>query len=559
MSTRRGSESPQKAGSGDAGEKIVLEDSSRPAGPRPIPAAYHVYGARHPRAVRIDPPARILQPLLVRPMQGPGSRDPGVLDRGRGAALPGGAAPGDGDPPLPHPLLREHRGRGSGAGGERAPGGSSEIDKAAALLRIKTITDRTWEEVAELVKLSRDYVKRLAGLLKLEELVREKLRSGQISVRAAIALRPLLARLQVEMAERILAEGLAPSRSARKCGGARRRVHGRQRLEPPAAPPSGRPATVAGTLEGYTALVRDLDTWLESWTCRRAGSRSGSGRRWTSWRKAVSLAQQHLLSLRPRGRGLGPAGRGEAAAGRSPLLRPRAPVLHHGAQLVGIERSGGSPAWRPGVTSPPAAASVGSPHNWRGAASPALRVGGRRRAAADRIRGATASRRCTECGRTPWPRWALRGSWLTGTRWLRSAFRRSAPCRLAAETLAHTRLAPRRSAPRRSAPISRTRVRSAPRRSARRRRAVRSTAFPSRASTSSARSRRAPCSAACRMSAAVRSAPDRSSSRSAASCSPGTRQSSSLDSRGDRSRSRLAPAVPRSVLAGRHRHPHFPP
>jgi ParB-like chromosome segregation protein Spo0J len=43
----------------------------------------------------------------------------------------------------------------------------SDIDKAEGLRRIKGMTNKTWDEVAELVRLSPEYVRRLAGLVKL--------------------------------------------------------------------------------------------------------------------------------------------------------------------------------------------------------------------------------------------------------------------------------------------------------------------------------------------------------------------------------------------------------
>lgn len=84
----------------------------------------------------------------------------------------------------------------------------SEIEKAEALLRIKAATEKGWEEVAELVKLSHAYVRRLVGLVKLTEPVKEMVRRGEISARTALALKPLSAQRQLEMAQRVLDEGL---------------------------------------------------------------------------------------------------------------------------------------------------------------------------------------------------------------------------------------------------------------------------------------------------------------------------------------------------------------
>lgn len=84
----------------------------------------------------------------------------------------------------------------------------SDIDKAEGLRRIKGMTNKTWDEVAELVRLSPEYVRRLAGLVKLEDSVKTLVRQGQLSARTAIALKPLPPRQQVTMAERAVAEGL---------------------------------------------------------------------------------------------------------------------------------------------------------------------------------------------------------------------------------------------------------------------------------------------------------------------------------------------------------------
>lgn len=84
----------------------------------------------------------------------------------------------------------------------------SDIEKAEALIRIKTATAKGWEDVAELVKLSHAYVRRLVGLVRLSEPVKEMVRHGQISARTALALKPLSEPRQLEMARRVLEEGL---------------------------------------------------------------------------------------------------------------------------------------------------------------------------------------------------------------------------------------------------------------------------------------------------------------------------------------------------------------
>lgn len=145
----------------------------------------------------------------------------------------------------------------------------SEVDKAEGLKRIKAMTDKTWEEVAELVKLSPEYVRRLAGLLKLEEPVKNMVREGRISARTAIALKPLPPRQQVEMAERVLSEGLTAeeireeTRRTGKASGTRttsRAVSGKSAslLEP-----KPRAGVQERTLEGLIADLEGMIEWID--------------------------------------------------------------------------------------------------------------------------------------------------------------------------------------------------------------------------------------------------------------------------------------------------------
>lgn len=180
----------------------------------------------------------------------------------------------------------------------------SEIDKAAALLRLKTLTDQTWDQVAELVKLSPDYVKRLAGLLKLEPFVQEMLRSGQVSVRTAIALRPLPACQQIEMAERVIAEGLT-AEQVRKAVHRRKTGHRRAAaahteesaagVELPRIAGSG---SVAERLHDCADALQEIDSWLggRDWPPSRvtAAQQEALERLYI----AANRLQQHLLSIR---------------------------------------------------------------------------------------------------------------------------------------------------------------------------------------------------------------------------------------------------------------------
>jgi ParB family chromosome partitioning protein len=137
----------------------------------------------------------------------------------------------------------------------------SELEKAESLLRIKTLTDKTWDEVAGVVGLSTDYVKRLAGLLKLEERVKQLVRENQLSTRVAIALRPLPARKQVEMAERAVHEGLTAEqiRDAARAEAAEppRRPASRPSPEPSA---DGR-TSVANLVRAVEQIQRCLHEW----------------------------------------------------------------------------------------------------------------------------------------------------------------------------------------------------------------------------------------------------------------------------------------------------------
>jgi ParB family chromosome partitioning protein len=187
-----------------------------------------------------------------------------------------------------------------------------ELEKAEALLRIKTLTDRTWDQVAELVKLSRDYVKRLAGLLKLEDEVKEKVRSGAIPARTAIALKPLPPRKQIEMAERVVREGLTAEEIRQE---ARRTL--RPRLTRPAtavpifsldslqvdgAASNGREGLVVKALQQCSAAVHQIDGWLESRSWAPSKTTAPQEKALEELYQCVALLQQHLLTVRNNAR-----------------------------------------------------------------------------------------------------------------------------------------------------------------------------------------------------------------------------------------------------------------
>lgn len=180
----------------------------------------------------------------------------------------------------------------------------SDVDKAEGLRRIKGMTNKTWDEVAELVRLSPEYVRRLAGLVKLEDSVKTLVRLGKLSARTAIALKPLPPRQQVTMAERAVAEGLTAEqireevrRSANV--GSTRTTSASNLSRPPAPllrlPQNGeavrqtamesaaRPAregTVTHTLESFVEGLEGMSEWLD-------------GHKWSP--SSLSPAQQELV------------------------------------------------------------------------------------------------------------------------------------------------------------------------------------------------------------------------------------------------------------------------
>jgi ParB family transcriptional regulator, chromosome partitioning protein len=210
----------------------------------------------------------LLQPLLVRPRQGPGSEARYWIVAGerrwRAAQLLGLTQV----PCRVQPLedlaaavvaLVENVHRED----------LSEIEKAEGLQRLKQLTGKSWDEVAGLVRLSHAYVRRLAGLVKLEEEVKELVRRGKISARTAIALKPLLPAEQIELAHRAVAEGLSAeairqiSRSGLPSAGQKRGAPSRSE-----------------TLDAFIAALEQMGAWL--------AAQHGSSRRF-------SLAEQERI------------------------------------------------------------------------------------------------------------------------------------------------------------------------------------------------------------------------------------------------------------------------
>jgi len=246
----------------------------------------------------------ILTPLLVRPMQGPGSRGRYWIVAGERRYR---AAQQLGLKSLPC-RIRDYENTTAAvvALAENVHRQDlSELEKAEALLRIKTLTERTWEQLAELVKLSPDYVKRLVGLLKLADPVKVLLREGRISARVAIALKPLPPRHQIRMAERAVQEGL----SAEQIREEAQQFRTRTTSAPPTAPNLhavhnvasrsgvGREGTVVRILRDCKTAVGEIDHWVGERRWPRAGISPQQRDELAALHEKVSLLHQQLAQI----------------------------------------------------------------------------------------------------------------------------------------------------------------------------------------------------------------------------------------------------------------------
>lgn len=149
----------------------------------------------------------VLEPLLVRPAQGAGNRDKYWVVAG-GRRLHAARLAGRGTVPC---IVRDYNNQQSlivAIIENLQREDLNDLEKADALQRLRTMTASTWDEVAVRVGLSVDYVRRVVGLLKLEPEVKQLVMDDKLPVRTAIALRPLKAEQQVEMAQRAVSEQL---------------------------------------------------------------------------------------------------------------------------------------------------------------------------------------------------------------------------------------------------------------------------------------------------------------------------------------------------------------
>lgn len=86
------------------------------------------------------------------------------------------------------------------------------VERAEALQQLKMLTGAPWKQIAREVGLSHAYVRKLVGVLKLEDPVRESLRAGRLPLRTALALKPLPHERQTKLARQAEQEHLTAER-----------------------------------------------------------------------------------------------------------------------------------------------------------------------------------------------------------------------------------------------------------------------------------------------------------------------------------------------------------
>lgn len=82
------------------------------------------------------------------------------------------------------------------------------VERAEALQHLKELTGAPWKQIARDVGLSHTYLRKLVGVLKLEESVLTSLRERRIPLRTALALKPLPEEQQTELARKAEEESI---------------------------------------------------------------------------------------------------------------------------------------------------------------------------------------------------------------------------------------------------------------------------------------------------------------------------------------------------------------
>ncbi len=187
------------------------------------------------------------------------------------------------------------------------------VEKSEALHRLRRITDKSWEEIAELVRLSESHVKTLARLEKLDDEVKQLVRDHTLSDRKAIALLPLPPARQREVAQEALAQELTAEQIREKVQEILPRSITRntqapelpvEQLLPPETGSKGGSVTrehlgpIAMVIRGFTESLKRIDQWLNSRTWSPSQVSESQQKLIDELYHAASTLQQSLISIR---------------------------------------------------------------------------------------------------------------------------------------------------------------------------------------------------------------------------------------------------------------------
>lgn len=177
----------------------------------------------------------------------------------------------------------------------------TDMEKSDALVELKRTTDKTWQEIAQLVHLSESRVLSLAGLQKLEEPVKEMVRRGELPGRTAVALRPLPATQQRALAERVVQQRLT-AEDVR--GEISERINrpgtARSTFIPPTLPtiPDEARGRVVQTMNAYTGHLQAISAWLEERDWAPSKVTPGQREAVLALYQAASQLQQQLIYIK---------------------------------------------------------------------------------------------------------------------------------------------------------------------------------------------------------------------------------------------------------------------